>query len=103
MALADNPDALAYYLESQGITVIYDQPKFTVEFPVADRRRIAAELDRQGLVCKNPVERQGRDRNGHTCSIFRGELQRAPEKTSYDELSLLTRVCVPPSDRDPGF
>jgi|SRR6516165_9199246 hypothetical protein len=94
MALADNSDALAHYIEALGGTIVYDTKRFTFELPLSEVKRIVPELNRHRLHCEKVAERQDRDINGRLASIARVEVSRQREQTTYDvERGLMAAIC----------
>jgi hypothetical protein len=92
MSLADNPDALAEYVRHLGGKPIEGRT-FRFEMELSQTRRIIPEITKLGVRCDKVAERQGRDVNGHACSIATIELRRPPAKTEYeDERSLIAAI-----------
>jgi hypothetical protein len=93
MALADNPDALAAYVEQLGGEVIPGRT-FRFEMPLSETRRIIPDINKLGLRAEKISERQTSDANGHAISVATIELRRAPAPTEYDdERNLMRIVC----------
>jgi hypothetical protein len=88
MALADNPEALAHYIEGLGGTIVYDTKRFRFELPLSEVRRVIPDINRHGLACKKvEPERQDRDINGRMCSVATIEVSRdtgEPHRHSYN-------------------
>jgi hypothetical protein len=93
-SIADNPDALAAFVENLGGTIVA-APTFRFQIPLGETRRIIPEINRLGLKCERVSEHQGVDPyNGNAISIATIELRRQPEKDSYDEhRALMAAVC----------
>jgi hypothetical protein len=91
MALADNPEALAAYVEQLGGEVIPART-FRFEMPLSETRRIIPEINKLGLRAEKVGERQTSDANGHAISVATIELRRQSAPTEYDDKRNLMRI-----------
>ncbi len=82
MTIADNPEALARYVEHLGGEIV-EAPTFQFKIPLAETRRVVPEINRLGLRCAKVNEYT--DNNGHSITVATIELRRQPEKTDYEQ------------------
>jgi hypothetical protein len=95
MTIADNPDALARYVEHLGGEIVQART-FQFEIPQEEVRKVIPELYRLGgLRCERVSERIGTNPlNGTTRTLTTIEIRRRGEKDSYDEHhGLMAAVC----------
>jgi hypothetical protein len=94
MSIADNPNALAAYVEHLGGTPL-EHSQFRFEIPLAETRRVIPEINKLGLRAKKVDERQGNDINGRACSYAIIELRRqTPETDNYSAERNLMRAII---------
>lgn len=92
MSLADDPRALASYIQSLGGTLI-EHEKVRFEIPLAETRKIIPEVNKLGLRCEKVAERQGNDLQGRVCSIATIQVYRQPAQTEYQaERNLMAAI-----------
>jgi hypothetical protein len=94
MGIADNPDALAAYVEHLGGEIVPHETKFRFEIPLCEARRVIPEINKLDLRCEKVSERQTSDVNGHAISMATIELRRQPEPTEYDDTRNLMRAII---------
>jgi len=84
MTIADNPDALARFVEHLGGQIV-EAPTFRFEIPLAETRRVIPEIARLGgLRCERVSERVGTDPINGTCqSVVTIEIRRKLEEDEH--------------------
>ncbi len=92
MSIADDPQALARYVEHLGGEIVPAET-FRFRIPLAETRRIVPEINRLGLRCAKVNEYTDNDTNGHSITVATIELRRQPEPTSYErERNLMSAI-----------
>ena len=84
MSIADDPQALARYVEHLGGEIV-PAATFRFRIPLAEARRIVPEINRLGLRCAKVNEYTDNDLNGHSITVATIELGRQPEEKSDHE------------------